>query len=92
MQGSRLTAWELIREGIAVSVCTESAAATLFRQGRVDWLVVGADRITRCGDVANKVGTYPLAVLAKHHGVKVMVVAPVSTIDLSLLSGDENPH
>ena len=91
MQGSRLTAWELMRDGIPVCVCTESAAATLFRQRQVDWLIVGADRITRCGDVANKVGTYPLALLAKHHGVKVMVVAPISTIDATLLSGDEIP-
>lgn len=91
MQGSRLTAWELRREGIPVCLSTESAAATLFRQGKVQWLVVGADRITRCGDVANKVGTYPLALLARHHGVKVMVVAPRSTIDIALLSGDEIP-
>ncbi len=91
MQGSRLTAWELRREGIAVCLCTESAAATLFREGRVDWLLVGADRVTRCGDVANKVGTYPLSLLAKHHGVKVMVVAPLSTIDPSLHTGREIP-
>lgn len=91
MQGSRLTAWELRREDIPVCLCTESGAATLFRQGRVDWLVVGADRITRNGDVANKVGTYPLALLARHHGVKVMVVAPVSTIDASLGEGKHIP-
>lgn len=91
MQGSRLTAWELQREGIPLCISTESGAATLFRSGRVQWVIVGADRITRRGDVANKVGTYPLAVLARHHGVKFMVVAPRSTIDQNLQSGDEIP-
>lgn len=91
MQGSRLTAWELQREGIPLCISTESGAATLFRAGRVQWVIVGADRITRRGDVANKVGTYPLAVLARHHGVKFMVVAPRSTIDLKLQSGDDIP-
>lgn len=91
MQGSRLTAWELLRAGVPVTLSTESAAATLFRQGRVHWLIVGADRISRNGDVANKVGTYPLALLARLHGVKVMVVAPLSTLDMGLARGADIP-
>lgn len=91
MQGTRLTAWELQQEGIPFCVSTESAAATLFRQGQVQWVIVGADRVAANGDVANKVGTYPLAILARHHGVKFMVVAPTSTIDGALSDGEQIP-
>lgn len=89
LQGSRLTAWELMQENIPVKLCAEGAAAQLFRQGKVDWLIVGADRISANGDVANKIGTYGLALLAKHHGIKVMIAAPTSTIDLQTLSGED---
>ena len=81
LQGARLTAWELAREGIPVTVLVEGAAASLLRSGRVTWVIVGADRIAANGDVANKVGTYGLAVLARRHGVGFMVVAPTATID-----------
>ena len=91
LQGARLTAWELLQDQIPVTLLCDSAAAQLFRTGKVDWVIVGADRITANGDVANKIGTYSLAVLAKHHGVKVMVAAPTSTFDLSLASGDDIP-
>jgi methylthioribose-1-phosphate isomerase len=89
LQGSRLTAWELMKENIPVKLCAEGAAAQLFRQGAVDWLVVGADRIAANGDVANKIGTYGLALLAKHHGIKVMIAAPTSTIDMQTTSGED---
>lgn len=89
LQGARLTAWELMQDNIPVKICAEGAAAQLFRQGNIDWLVVGADRITANGDVVNKIGTYGLALLAKHHGIKVMVVAPTSTIDMKTSAGDE---
>jgi len=88
LQGARLTAWELMQDNIPVKLCAEGAAAQLFRQGNIDWLVVGADRIAANGDVANKVGTYGLALLAKHHGIKVMIAAPTSTIDMATDSGD----
>ena len=89
LQGARLTAWELAQEGIAASLIADSAAAWLMKSGAIDWIVVGADRITARGDVANKIGTYSLAVLAKQHGVKVMVVAPTSTIDWSIVNGED---
>ncbi|MCH8499525.1 MAG: S-methyl-5-thioribose-1-phosphate isomerase [Marinobacter sp.] len=91
LQGSRLTAWELAQDGIPVTLNADSAAAHILRQGEVQWVVVGADRITANGDVANKIGTYGLAVLARHHGVKFMVVAPSSTVDMSLASGNLIP-
>ncbi len=91
LQGSRLTAWELAQEGIAVSVNADSAAAHLLREGDITWVIVGADRITANGDVANKIGTYALAVLARHHDVRLMVVAPSSTIDMQLQSGADIP-
>ncbi|PVY75481.1 methylthioribose-1-phosphate isomerase [Tamilnaduibacter salinus] len=91
LQGSRLTAWELQQEGIPVTLNTDGAAAQILRRGDVRWVIVGADRITANGDVANKIGTYGLAVLARHHGVRVMVVAPSSTVDRSLSSGDDIP-
>lgn len=89
LQGARLTAWELMADSIPVKLCAEGAAAQLFRQGQIDWLVVGADRIAANGDVANKVGTYGLALLAKHHGIKVMIAAPTSTIDMQTASGED---
>jgi methylthioribose-1-phosphate isomerase len=91
MQGSRLTAWEMVEEGIPVSLVCEGAAASLLRTGRVSWVIVGSDRIAANGDVANKIGTYSLAVNARHHGVKFMVVAPTSTIDMEAWSGIEIP-
>lgn len=90
-QGARLTAWELMRDGIPVSLNVEGAAAHIMKTQDISWVIVGADRITANGDVANKIGTYNLAVLALHHGVRFMVVAPSSTIDMSLDHGDEIP-
>lgn len=87
LQGSRLTAWELARAGIEARVIVEGAAAALLASGRVQWVITGADRITANGDVANKIGTYGLAVLARHHGAKFMVVAPQSTVDPAMPSG-----
>lgn len=89
LQGSRLTAWELARLGIPFRVIVEGAAASLMASGAVDWVITGADRITANGDVANKIGTCMLAVLARHYGVKTMVVAPSSTVDPHLASGSE---
>ena len=86
LQGARLTAWELKTLGLPVELIVDSAAAHTMSQG-VDWLIVGADRITGQGDVANKIGTLQLAVLARHFGVKVMVVAPLSSFDLSMRRG-----
>ncbi|HEX6929777.1 MAG TPA: S-methyl-5-thioribose-1-phosphate isomerase [Gammaproteobacteria bacterium] len=91
MQGARLTIWELSREGIAATLVTEGATAQLMKRQGIDWLIVGADRIAANGDTANKIGTYALAVLARAHGAKVMVVAPRSTIDMRLPSGEEIP-
>lgn len=88
LQGARLTVWELAQDGIPATLIADSAAAWLMKSGKIDWIVVGADRITANGDAANKIGTYSLAVLAKQHGVKVMVAAPYSTFDFSLESGD----
>lgn len=89
LQGSRLTSWELSRAGIPVTVITDGAAAARMRAGEVDLCIVGADRVVANGDVANKVGTYSLAVLAKHHGIPFYVAIPSSTIDPSLQSGEE---
>jgi len=88
LQGSRLTAWELGRAGIPATVLVDSAAAALMRAGEVDLCLVGADRIAANGDVANKIGTYGLAIVARHHGVPFYVVAPTSTFDQSAASGD----
>jgi len=88
LQGARLTAWELLQDGIPVTLLADCAAATLMRQRQVDWVIVGADRIAANGDVANKIGTYNLAVLARYHGIKFMVVAPTSTLDLNTPSGE----
>ncbi|HEX2778513.1 MAG TPA: S-methyl-5-thioribose-1-phosphate isomerase [Gemmatimonadaceae bacterium] len=87
LQGSRLTAWELARAGIPVTVLTDGMAASLMRAGRVDLCIVGADRIAANGDVANKIGTYALAIAAKHHGIPFYVAAPSSTIDPAIPDG-----
>jgi len=91
LQGSRLTAWELARDGIPVTLNADGAAAAILARGDVRWVIVGADRITANGDVANKIGTYSLAVLARHHGVRFMVVAPSSTVDMALAAGTDIP-
>lgn len=91
LQGARLTTWELMQDKIPVTLITDNAASLLMKSGRVQWLVAGADRIAANGDVANKIGTYQLAIAAKHHGVRFMVAAPTSTIDLNIQSGDEIP-
>ena len=91
LQGSRLTAWEMSRAGIDVTVVTDSTAAAAMDQLGIDIVIVGADRIVANGDVANKIGTYGLAIAAAHHGIPFYVAAPTSTFDLSLASGDEIP-
>jgi len=91
LQGARLTAWELHQDGIPTTVITDNMAGYFLRSGRIGCVVVGADRIAANGDVANKIGTYPVAVLARENGVPFYVAAPVSTLDLSLASGDEIP-
>ena len=91
LQGGRLTAWELVRDGIETTVITDGMAGALMLSGRVDLVVVGADRIAANGDVANKIGTYTVAVLAKEHGVPFYVAAPVSTIDLETPDGSRIP-
>jgi methylthioribose-1-phosphate isomerase len=91
LQGARLTAWELSQAGIPVTVLTDSMAGSLLRSGKIDAVIVGADRIAANGDVANKIGTYPLAVLAEYHGIPFYVAAPSSTFDLSLPEGDAIP-
>lgn len=88
LQGARLTAWELVREGIPVRLIADSAAGHAMRLGGVDWVVVGADRVAANGDVANKIGTSSLAVNARHHGVGFMVVAPCSTVDMDAPGGE----
>jgi len=88
-QGARLTAWELQQDGIPPTLIADSAAAHLMKTGAVQWLIVGADRICANGDTANKIGTYAHAISAKHHGVKVMVVAPSSTVDMATTHGDD---
>ncbi|HEV8474026.1 MAG TPA: S-methyl-5-thioribose-1-phosphate isomerase [Methylomirabilota bacterium] len=91
MQGSRLTAWECVREGIPHRLIADVVAASLMARGEVDLVITGADRIAANGDTANKIGTYALAVLARHHGVPFYVAAPFSTIDPALASGAEIP-
>ncbi|HUR20221.1 MAG TPA: S-methyl-5-thioribose-1-phosphate isomerase [Vicinamibacterales bacterium] len=91
LQGARLTAWELVRDGIPTTVITESMAGPLMRQAGLDLVVVGADRIAANGDVANKIGTYTVAMLARAHGVPFYVAAPLSTIDLATVHGDHIP-
>ncbi len=87
LQGARLTAWELMQDGIDVTLIADSAAAWLMAQGRVQWVIAGADRIAANGDTANKIGTYGLATLARAHGVRFMIAAPLSTVDLATASG-----
>ena len=82
LQGARLTVWELQQDGIDATLIADSAASHLMKTGAVQWVVVGADRICANGDTANKIGTYQLAIAARHHGVKFMVVAPSSTVDM----------
>lgn len=91
LQGARLTAWELMQDHIPVTLITDNMAGALMRQGRIHVCVVGADRIAANGDVANKIGTYSVAVLAKAHGIPFYVAAPYSTIDLTTKSGDDIP-
>jgi methylthioribose-1-phosphate isomerase len=91
LQGARLTAWELMKDGIPVTLITDNMAGHLMAKGEIDCAIVGADRIAGNGDVANKIGTYTVAVLAKEHGLPFYVVAPTSTFDLTLSSGKEIP-
>ena len=91
LQGARLTAWELIFEAMPVILIADGAGAHLMKTGAVQWVIVGSDRIAANGDVANKIGTYAAAVAARYHGVKFMVVAPTSTIDMSAGDGDQIP-
>ena len=91
LQGARLTAWELVRDHIDTTVITDNMAGSMMRLGHVDLVVVGADRIAANGDVANKVGTYPVAVLAKEHGIPFYVAAPMSTVDLKTADGSGIP-
>ena len=91
LQGARLTAWELVKDGIETTVITDNMAGSMMRLGHVDLVVVGADRIAANGDVANKIGTYGVAVLAKEHGIPFYVAAPLSTIDLATADGGSIP-
>ncbi|MDT8316569.1 MAG: S-methyl-5-thioribose-1-phosphate isomerase [bacterium] len=91
LQGARLTAWELQKDGIDVTVITDNMAGHLMKGGAIDAVVVGADRIAANGDVANKIGTYMVAVLAKRHSIPFYVAAPLSTIDLNIVTGAEIP-
>jgi methylthioribose-1-phosphate isomerase len=91
LQGARLTAWELTRDAIPTTLIADNMAGLFMRRGRITCVIVGADRIAANGDVANKIGTYQVAVLAKEHGVPFYVAAPLSTIDLSIPTGDEIP-
>ena len=91
LQGSRLTAWELRKDRIPVTVIADSMAASVLRAGNVSCVIVGTDRTAANGDVANKIGTYPLAVMARRHGVPFYVAAPLSSIDLGCRSGDDIP-
>ncbi len=91
LQGARLTTWELLQDGIPVTLITDSMAGHFLKKGVIDCVIVGADRIAANGDVANKIGTYTVAVLANENGVPFYVAAPVSTIDFSLASGDDIP-
>jgi methylthioribose-1-phosphate isomerase len=91
LQGARLTAWELVRDGIETTVITDNMAGSLMRNGRVNFVVVGADRIAANGDTANKIGTYSVAVLAREHGIPFYVAAPLSTIDLKTADGSQIP-
>jgi methylthioribose-1-phosphate isomerase len=91
LQGSRLTAWELMKDGIPTTVISDNMAGAMMRQGKIGAVVVGADRIAANGDVANKIGTYSVAVLAKEHGIPFYVAAPISTVDLATADGSGIP-
>lgn len=91
LQGARLTAWELQQDGIAVTLIADSAAGLMMSRGRVDAVIVGADRVAANGDVANKIGTYPLAVLARRHGLPFYVACPLSTLDATTARGADIP-
>jgi methylthioribose-1-phosphate isomerase len=91
LQGSRLTAWELMKDGIPTTVISDNMAGAMMRQGKIAAIVVGADRIAANGDVANKIGTYTVAVLAKEHGIPFYVAAPISTVDLATADGSGIP-
>jgi methylthioribose-1-phosphate isomerase len=91
LQGSRLTAWELMKDGIPTTVISDNMAGAMMSQGKIGAIVVGADRIAANGDVANKIGTYSVAVLAKEHGIPFYVAAPISTVDLETPDGSGSP-
>ena len=91
LQGARLTAWELVEDNIPATLITDNMAGWLMAQGRIQVVIVGADRIAANGDTANKIGTYTFAILAQHHGIPFYVAAPLSTVDLALASGKEIP-
>ena len=91
LQGSRLTAWELVKDGIPTTVISDNMSGAMMRQGKIGAVVVGADRIAANGDVANKIGTYTVAVLAKEHGIPFYVAAPISTVDLDTPDGSKIP-
>jgi methylthioribose-1-phosphate isomerase len=91
LQGSRLTAWELMKDGIPTTVISDNMAGVMMKQGKIGAIVVGADRIAANGDVANKIGTYTVAILAKEHGIPFYVAAPFSTIDLNTADGSKIP-
>lgn len=91
LQGARLTTWELMRDGIDVTLLCDNMAGTLMKEGKITKVIVGADRIAKNGDVANKIGTYSVAVLANYHGIPFYVAAPYSTLDLTLENGKEIP-
>jgi methylthioribose-1-phosphate isomerase len=91
LQGSRLTAWELMKDGIPTTVISDNMAGAMMKQGKINAIVVGADRIAANGDVANKIGTYTVAVLAKEHGIPFYVAAPLSTVDFATLDGSGIP-
>ena len=91
LQGSRLTAWELVKDGIPTTVISDNMSGAMMRQGKIGAVIVGADRIAANGDVANKIGTYTVAVLAKEHGIPFYVAAPISTVDLETPDGSKIP-
>jgi methylthioribose-1-phosphate isomerase len=91
LQGSRLTAWELMKDGIPTTLISDNMAGAIMRQGKIDAVIVGADRIAANGDVANKIGTYTVAVLAREHGIPFYVAAPFSTVDLETPDGSRIP-
>ncbi len=91
LQGARLTAWELMQEGIPVTIITDNTAGALIQNGEIDFVIVGTDRTAKNGDVANKIGTYPLAVLCKEHRIPFYVAAPLSSIDFEIPSGEYIP-